>query len=218
MRSAVGVLVLLALQFGCAHSFTGTGSPVGVRAGSVNGVQASLSYEGLYGPNIAIKRGNLFFRGTLMNRVVDLGWDESQVRGMVDSAPTSLTWTQEGDGVRIRGLYGGKLTNLRVTSQSIEGNLGDCGYSLEAARRGYRGRATCLGGFEQEAEVLLPDDLGIRPEGEQVALLALILSGGPERTQRDLAYTAESPSPGVDHFWAPDASTTPTWTRQRQRH
>lgn len=217
MRSAVGVMVALAIS-GCAHQFAGTGSQmVGVRAGPVNGVQASLYERGMYGPNVSLQRGATFYRGTVLNRVVNLAWDRGEVRGMVDAAPTQLTWTNEGDGVRIRGLYGGKLSNLKVTTERIEGTIGDCGYSMYADRRGYRGRAMCLGGLNQEAEVTLPADLGARAEGEQVALLALILSGGVERTQREMAFTAEAPWPGVDHYYDPTAPTSPSWVKPRSQ-
>lgn len=211
MRSAVGVLVLAMMSVGCAHQFAGTGSPVGVRAGPVNGLQASLYSHGLYGPNVSLQRGKAFYRGQMMNRVVDLGWNEGNVLGMVDSMPTQLTWTPEGDGVRIRGLYGGKLSNLKVTSETIEGTFAGCDYSLRAAGRGYEGRALCLGGFDQEAEVQLPPDLGVRSEGEQVALVALILSGGPERTQRELAFTAEAPFPGIDNYYSPGSERGPSY-------
>ena len=148
-----------------------------------------------------------------MNRVVSLGWEKNEVRGMVDSAPTQLTWTEFGDGYQIRGLYGGKLSNLRVTSSGIEGNIGDCGYSMQADRSAYRGRAMCLTGMNMNAEVTLPSDLSSRSAGEQVTLMALILSGGPERSQRDLAFTAEAASPGVDYYHAPGMGSQPSWVQ-----
>ena len=201
MRNAMVAVALMSLITGCAHEFAGTGSQqIGIRAGTVNGVQASLYNTGLYGPNVAVQRGNLWYRGTLLNKTVDLGWNREQVFGMVDSAPTALKWAPEGDGLRIVGMYGGKLSNLKVTSQGIEGNIGECGYSLTADRRGYRGRSVCHGGLDQEAEVTLPQDFGARSEGEQVALVAMILSG-TDRALNDLARNGELAGPGVDYYW-----------------
>jgi hypothetical protein len=206
MRNVVSKAAAVALAgsmalLGCAHEFAGTGSQqVGVRAGPTNGVQAALYSTGLYGPNVAVARGKLSYRGNLLNRSVDLGWNTAQVFGMVDSAPTKLNWSSTGDGLRIHGLYAGKLSDLRITSQSIEGSIGGCGYSLVADRRGYVGRSTCVGGFDHLAEVTLPADLGARSEGEQVALISLLLSSA-DRSLMDRARLGEEPGPGVDYYW-----------------
>jgi len=201
MKSAVVAIVAMSLA-GCAHELGGLGSAqhAGLRAGVATGVQVALYDNGLYGPNVAVQRSQAGYRGSLMNRVVDLSWSRTGVNGMVDSAPTSLRWTEEGDGYRIRGLYGGSISNLRVTSDAIEGNIGGCSYQLRAAGAGYRGRAMCLGGFDQDAELALPADLGARSEGEQVALISLLLTANSPN-QLDQARTAEAPSPGVDYFW-----------------
>src|SRR5512140_333408 len=117
----------------------------------------------------------------MFNNVVDLSWKDGEVNGLVNSAPTQLMYESYGDGLHITGLYGGQLSNLRVTSDSIQGNIGGCGYQLVSSGNGYRGYATCLGGLNQQAVLELPGDLASRPEGEQVALLGLLLTGGMGR-------------------------------------
>ncbi len=211
MKWAMAAVAIVSLV-GCAHEYGATGfadrssQQVGLRSGTTYGMQASLNARGLYGPDVSIQRGATYYRGTMFNNVVDLSWKDGEVNGLVNSAPTQLTWESYGDGMQITGLYGGQLSNLRVTSDSIQGNIGGCGYQLVASGNGFRGYATCLGGFDQQTVLQLPADFGSRSEGEQVALLGLLLTGGMGRSRLDMARTAETAAPGVDYFGAPDTA------------
>lgn len=211
MKWAVAAVAIVSLV-GCAHGYGATGfaergsQQVGLRSGTSYGMQASLNTRGLYGPDVSILRGAAYYRGTMFDGVVDLSWKDDQVNGLVNSAPTQLMWEPYGDGLHITGLSGGQVSNLRVTRDSIQGNIGGCAYQLVSAGNGYRGYSTCLGGFDQQAVLQLPGDLASRPEGEQVALLSLLLTGGGRRSTLDMARTAELPGPGVDYYWAPDAA------------
>lgn len=208
MKWAVAAVAIVSLM-GCAHEYGATGfadrsaQQVGLRSGTSYGMQASLNARGLYGPDVSIQRGAAYYRGTMFDSVVDLSWKEDEVTGMVSSAPTTLRWEPYGDGLHITGLYGGRLSNLRVTRDGIQGNIGGCGYQLVSTGNGYRGYSTCLGGLDQQAVLELPADLASRSEGEQVALLSLLLTGSVGRSRLDMARAAELPSPGVDYFWAP---------------
>src|SRR5512140_3879006 len=116
MKWAVAAVAIVSLV-GCAHEYGATGfadrswQQVGLRSGTNYGLQASLSARGLYGPDVSILRGAAYYRGTMFSSVVDLSWKEDQVTGLVNSAPTQLTWEPYGDGLHITGLYGGQLSN-----------------------------------------------------------------------------------------------------------
>jgi hypothetical protein len=210
MKWALAAVAVVSLV-GCAHEYGATGfadrssQQVGLRSGASSGAQAALNLRGLYGPNMSILRGAAFYRGTMFDSVVDLSWKEDEVTGLVNSAPTTLRWEPLGDGLHITGLYGGQLSNLRVTHDGIQGNIGGCAYQLVSTGSDYRGYSTCLGGLSQQAVLKLPADLGARSEGEQVALLSLLLTGSVGRSRLDMARSAELPSPGVDYYWAPSS-------------
>jgi transposase len=154
--------------------------------------------------------GNVL-RGSVQGMPLELEWTAGRVSGFLGGAPVQLRIAPRGDGVVIRGLYAGEISNLRITSQAIEGHLGALGFSLQAAGGAYRGFSSAgelpvfttaeLPGLaaaspgEWTAWVTLL--LGNRPHGVTPAAEVLALGGGlrPVDWPRHLAPPPADPPP-----------------------
>jgi len=176
MRTVFLALLAVAWFSGCAASGLGTGH-VGLRAAATTGVQARLTEEGLFGPDVSIRRVENGYRGTSLDRVVDLDLRQpDKVAGIYGSGPVSLTWAPDDGGLRIRGLFGGQISNLLISDKKIAGTLGDCTYQMEGEGHLYRGFQRCRSITQRDSVLEVPSILDTQALNERVAVLSLVLA------------------------------------------
>jgi hypothetical protein len=176
MRQVVIGVFAAALLVGCAHQAQSE-NHVGIQAAGTTGVQATLTEDGMFGPDVNIGRVASGYRGQSLGVPVDLQWSADRVRGIVGSGPVDLAWGDTDQGLRIEGLYSGQITDVIVGEAAIRGTLGDCTYDMVREGASYRGFQQCNTIMQRNAELDLPADLAKREPGERVTLLALVLSG-----------------------------------------
>ncbi len=179
MRSSLGVLaVVMGLGAACSHEQVRPGAGdsfvVHVHGGSV--LEAKVTDSGVVGPEVRLNRSGSSLRGEAFNRPVDVQWSGDEVTGLIGRTPVQLTVHREGNEIHARGLYEGRLSDLRVSRSEIEGPIGNCSYSLKASESGYQGFRSCTQSPESPTTVQVPGTLWQQPDTEQVALLALLLA------------------------------------------
>lgn len=77
----------------------------------------------------------------------------------------------------VEGTLARQSTALLVGPTDIRGRIGGCTYHLELASEAYLGWRTCTGPIQPTpVALLLPRGVELLPEGELVALLAVVLS------------------------------------------
>ncbi|MDQ3263977.1 MAG: hypothetical protein M3Y59_09980 [Myxococcota bacterium] len=146
---------------------------LGVPGGAV---EARLSAEGISGADVQVTRFEDALRGRAYGATVDLYWTAEEVKGTVGGSPVDLKVIQEGNVLRIRGLYAGRTGNFSIQPGKIEGTLGGCSYGMESQMGGtYVGSMTC-GGVPTRANLQLPPTLAMYYPAEIAAHLAVFLA------------------------------------------
>ncbi len=176
--SLVWGMALWALASGCSHRQPGPESGetflVQVAGGGVT--QASLTDSTVTGPDMRLNLSESGLRGEAFNRPVNVQWSQDEVTGLVGRTPVQLTVRREGNQIHARGLYEGRLSDLRVSRAGIDGPIGSCSYSLKPAAGGYQGFRSCSQAPESPTTVQIPDGLWQKSDAAQIALLALLLA------------------------------------------
>jgi hypothetical protein len=191
----ISALSLLALAPGCAHSGAAQ-PPSGETADSTSGESAAttapsgqysfqsgegaftvqVTPKGLSGPTTQVSGVANGYRGTLDGQTVDLSWSENTVHGQLSNQPVHLELSPEGDGTRVRGSWGGSLSNVVLDSKGLEGRMGRCEYSLtRASGDTFTGQSTCRGASPSNTTVTLPAGLAPPLTAQGAAVLAMLL-------------------------------------------
>jgi len=201
MRPVLLGALASALCFGCATAQqTPDSEHVGLRAAATTGVQANLSGDGLFGPDVSVRRVPHGYRGTTLGRVVDIDFaQQDKVEGVFGSGPVSLKWAPDDGGLRIRGLFGGQISNLLITPEKIDGTMGDCTYQMARDGALYRGFQRCLGITQRDSVLELPPDVVEKPLNERVALFSLVL--GTYRSAADPVTRSDMAPPPPPRHW-----------------
>lgn len=142
--------------------------------------QLKLQGREIYGSRVNVSFLADGYRGMLDNKhVVDLRpAGDDKVVGSVAGGPTELYLADGPAGLRVRGLYRGRVSSFFLTPERFQGLVGDCTYSLRASGPGapyVGGRACGRGGHG--ARMTLPAAFYERPARERVVMLALLLGG-----------------------------------------
>src|SRR5262249_12296008 len=163
---------------GCSHAPSGAGSGdtlrVHVAGGGVS--EAKVTDSALVGPDVQVSVSDSGLRGKAFNRPVEVSWKGDEVTGMIGRAPVQLSVRRQGDELYAHGLYEGRLSDFKISRTGIEGPIGSCSYSLKGSQTEYQGFRSCSQAPQSATTVQIPPGLWEKPDAEQIALLALMLS------------------------------------------
>ncbi len=179
MKRAVIASVMAGL-IGCAAGRSGSGAGSAedtfvVQLGGGGVLEAKLTQSELLGPDVQVKVSSSGLRGTAFNRPVDVSWKGDELTGLIGRAPVQLSVKREGEQIVAHGLYGGRLSNFRVSRQGMEGTIGSCGYSLKGSGTEYQGFRGCSQSVQSPTTVRIPPAFWEMPDAEKIALLGLML-------------------------------------------
>lgn len=170
------------LGAGCAHSPASSGQTPGVSGPA--GQFSFQSGEGAYtvnvtptelsGPNFQISRYPDALRGQLDGRPIDLEWTQEGVQGVYGSQPINLKLEPTQQGTRLHGMWGGRLGDLLVSDQAVNGKIGRCSYTLDRTGEQLSGQSTC-GAAPSNTHITLPAGLSTPLDGQSAAVLAVLL-------------------------------------------
>jgi hypothetical protein len=175
--------LLLALSNCANHEATPAGSPqnstdgyLSMRYGSSHS-QLRKKGDELVGPDIQVSRtSDGGYRGFVNRSSVDLRLHDSVLEGSIANATTRLSFHEEGDVLRIEGLYAGKVGHLDISPRDIKGMLGGCHYSLDRGRDpGLYGGTRTVDSSAQTAYVILPPWFAQVPADEAATIVALFM-------------------------------------------
>lgn len=174
------VMAGIAVLSGCAQGIrlpeTGDSAEYFVLRVPGSAAEARLSLEGISGSEVQVTRFEDSLRGRAYGATVDLYWTAEEVRGTVGGSPVDLKVIQEGNVLRIRGLYAGRTGNFTIQPGKLEGTLGGCSYGMTAEMgEVYVGSMTC-GGVPTRANLQLPPTLAMYYPAEIAAHLAVFLA------------------------------------------
>lgn len=165
------------LLAGCTHEGASGGQTPSLLLKTETGViEATPTAGGFSGPQLQLGRregGGL--AGFAFGRTVDLRWTENRVAGSLGGAPVDLI-LERGEGeVRMRGMLGGRLGNLAIRADGVQGSVGSCSYSLAGSWPGtLEGRRSC-GTLPEVTYLRVPSSLTELPGPELAAVLAVML-------------------------------------------
>ena len=153
------------------HAISQTGGSV---------VETTVDGSRISGPNVMLQRDEKGMRGQGPLGVVDLRKEGDTLRGFIGQQPTELHLDHdEKGGFLMRGLFGGILSSLEVTPESIGGQLGRCQYNLRRypADTGvaYNGRRFCGANIIEPTTITLSPTINALPPLERAALMAILL-------------------------------------------
>ena len=160
----------------CAH--VGPSSPDSLYLHSTDAViEARVDPNEIVGPAMQVNRYPDAMRGRVFNRPFETHWTAQEVTGQINGRPVQLHLDQQGDEVHAKGLWGGRLSDFRLSPEMIEGSVGNCGYSLRVQDNLYQGFRSCHHQrVDQPVVVQLPQNLQNSPMGEKVASVSILLA------------------------------------------
>src|SRR5262245_55711633 len=107
---------------------------------------ARVDASGLSGPMLQLGRAPGELRGRIRNFPTELRFSADRVSGLVGRAPVDLHITRSDEGLRVQGLFAGKLSNLRINSAELKapwGNAATRCTSRKPATRASGAAAAC---------------------------------------------------------------------------
>lgn len=128
----------------------------------------------LIGPNVQVQWDENTMTGQAFGRAVSLALEENKVRGIYGTQPVRLTVEQGEDVMVARGLFGGQLSRLEVSTNALEGTIGQCSYDLAEYDGVYQGFRQCRGTSEP-AWVEIPRSMTTLPPNRLAASLGILL-------------------------------------------
>lgn len=133
----------------------------------------------LTGPQLQVQWDDRRVEGQAFGRAVSLTLGDADVRGMFGPAPVRLNVTEDDQKLHVRGLFGGHLSNLRVSASKVEGSIGRCSYDLTAAGGQYEGFRRCGGqGMAEPVWMVIPDAFAALPRPLVAASLGMLMGSG----------------------------------------
>ena len=143
-------------------------------------VQTTVDGSRITGPNVMLERDEKGMRGQGPLGVVDLRKEGETLRGFIGQQPTELHLEHgETGGFLMRGMFGGILSSLEVTPETIQGQLGRCQYNLRRYPSdtgvAYNGRRFCGANIIEPTTITLSPTINALPPLERAALMAILL-------------------------------------------
>ena len=141
--------------------------------------ELALEGERIFGPNIDVTRYDDTYRGTVRTLLVDLRLRENLIEGTVGNGRTELRIERFADGFGVRGMFGGRLGQILMQADRLEGRMGGRALVLRRSEKDPLLYLSGAGGGGLTArgstEFKLPASFMERPIEQQAALLALFL-------------------------------------------
>jgi len=153
-------------------------------------------------PDFALARTDGEIRGHALGVPVVIGFSGDEGAGVYRGAPFQVHVERTPAGLHVTGLLGGALSNFDVSTDSINGRVGSCGYDVRWNGSFYSGSRAC-GTRIEAVSVSLPATMARWSDAEVAGCLGLFLNVGAPMGQDRLAdNSAEFRGP-------PDAALAP---------
>lgn len=141
---------------------------------------------------ITAKASGTVNKGTLQGANMQLAWDENTIRGTAFGKPLSVSFKgdeasgvfgespvrllleRRADKLNVQGLFGGRISNFRMTPTKIEGSFGKCSYDMDAKNGDFVGYRAC-GRPNEVVRVTIPETLKKLPDAKLALMLGLVL-------------------------------------------
>jgi len=140
--------------------------------------QAKLEGPRLHGAGLEVSRFDNAYRGTGRSGVIDLRIEGNKIAGTVGTGSSELYVDDGPQGLRIRGRFAERMSDLTVQPDRLAGTIGRCQYDLR--RPGgqgpyYEGQRACDGALSG-VRLALPTALGSLAPIDRAALLSVFLA------------------------------------------
>ncbi|RKH48885.1 hypothetical protein [Corallococcus llansteffanensis] len=141
-------------------------------------VRASVTAQGLQGPDLRLQLTDDALRGQAFQRPVDLKLSDQRIQGTVGQQPVDLSVRERPEVVEMSGNFAGQPSSLTLSPDELAGSVGPCGYNLivDRDRKHYRGTRACGDQREDNVKVAIPEALGQGSASGRMAALSLILA------------------------------------------
>lgn len=142
-----------------------------------NAVTARVTPQGITSPEFQVNLSPNAVRGRAFGRPVDLSLntDKNEITGIFGQGPVNLRLKDEGTYIEADGMFGGQISNLRLSNEELTGTVGRCSYQLRVEGKQYQGSRSCGSGVESPVVVTIPPALTQSNE-QLIAALALLLA------------------------------------------
>lgn len=184
------VPLLLALALGCAGappppvpapawafaSATPTsGKEVRMRS-ETRYIQVSIEGDAIFGPNWNLKHGANYIRGFgAGNNSVQITLKGTHADGNIHNNPLTVDLNPLGNGVtQVTGLFGGSISDFKISPTLFQGKLGPCSYDLTFKGTRYEGMSSCNGRISLTS-LELPVAMASWTDLEGATALAIVL-------------------------------------------
>jgi hypothetical protein len=157
-----------------ASATPSSGSELRMRSES-SYIQVTIDGENIYGPNFNLKHAGTYIRGTgTGNTVIDVQLQGTHAVGNVKNAPFTIDMSPQGDGVtQVTGLFGGSISNFKISPNLFNGRVGVCNYEVNWTGSRYEGKVSCP--TIQQGSLELPVAMASWTDLEVATLLGIVL-------------------------------------------
>lgn len=149
-------------------------------SGAISARAAATPQGGtLTGPQIQVQWDAQRVEGRAFGQAVSFSVAQGQISGLYGGAPVRLQVSESDDRLHVRGLFGGQISNLRVSTAKVEGTIGRCSYDLAEFDGLYQGFRRCAGrGAAEPVWMTVPDALTGLPNAVVAASLGMLMGSG----------------------------------------
>jgi hypothetical protein len=140
-------------------------------------IQVSIDGDSIFGPNWNLKHGGTYIRGEGgPHQAVQITLKGTHAEGNARNAPLTVDLIPQADGVtQVTGLFGGILSDFKISPTLFQGKLGPCSYDMALRNGRYEGMASCGGRTVNGASLELPVAMASWPDLEVAVVLAIVL-------------------------------------------
>jgi hypothetical protein len=139
-------------------------------------IQVSIEGDSIFGATWSLKHGGTYIRGFGPGQTaVQIGLKGTHAEGNIRNAPLTVDLQPRDNGVtQVSGLFGGVLSDFKISPQIFQGKLGPCSYDLAFDGKRYEGRASCNGRITLTS-LELPVVMASWTDLEVATVLAIVL-------------------------------------------
>lgn len=140
-------------------------------------VTARVTDSDITGPDFQLFHSADAMRGRAYGRVVSLQIEDDLIGGLIGNLPVRMTLEKPKEGgLKGRGTFAGRYTNLEINREELKGRVGNCSYELKAKEQRYEGWRSCGGPLEFPVYVEIPPSLARSGTPTTMAAVALLLA------------------------------------------
>jgi hypothetical protein len=140
-------------------------------------IQVSIDGDTIFGPTWNLQHGGTYIRGTGGDhQAVQITLSGTHAEGNARNAPLTVDLQPLGDGVtQVTGLFGGILSEFKISPTLFQGKLGPCSYDLTFQNGRYEGMGSCQGRSITRTSLELPVAMARWTDLEVAVVLAIVL-------------------------------------------